>query len=80
MAPLLRKMPQQERLLEPLLTVASRYVHFPPREGVNPRVIHAGGKGSRRGGKILHLFYPQTMALEEESELHHVIKGTPRMP
>jgi hypothetical protein len=73
-------MPQEKRLLKPLLPVASRHRDFTPGEGIDTRVIHAGGKGTGSGGEVLNLVHPQIVAFEKKGQLHHVIKGTPGMP
>src|SRR6185369_6703205 len=72
-------MPEQERFLQPLFPVAPRHVHLAAGKRVNPRVIHACGKGTGSGGKILYLLRLKLVPFEKESQFDHVGKGAPRM-
>ena len=71
--------PLQKGPLELLFPVAAGHIDLFHGEGVQPRVVHAGGNGAGGGVEILHLPGPDAPFFQIQGQLHRVPQGAAGM-
>ena len=72
-AAVFRQVPEEEHPLPELLLRGAGALHRLQRVGVEARVVHFGGEGHGRGGKVLHLLQAEAEVLGLYGEGGHVL-------